>query len=63
MTLEARLAPISVQEWDGHLRDLTLPIRQAGLGRDEANRLLIRAWETAVEGTRTGFSPWTRRTP
>ena len=27
-----------------------LSIRQAGLGQGEANRLLIRAWETAVEG-------------
>ena len=49
--LEARLAAISVQDGDGHLQNLTISIRQAGLGRDEANRLLIRAWETAVEGT------------
>ena len=25
-------------------------IRQAELGRDETNRVLIRAWEAAVEG-------------
>ena len=48
--LEARLAAISVRDGDGHLRDLTLSIRQAGLDHDEANRLLILAWETAVEG-------------
>ena len=48
--LEARLAAISVQDGDGHLQDLTLSIRQAGLGQGEANRLLIRAWETAVQG-------------
>ena len=47
---EARLAAISVQDGEGHLRDLALSIRQAGLGQGEANRLLIRAWETAVEG-------------
>ena len=49
--LEARLAAISVQDGDGHLRGLDLSIRQAGLGQDEANRLLIQAWETAVQGT------------
>ena len=38
--LEARLAAISVQDGDSHLRDLTLSIRQAGLGQREANRLL-----------------------
>ena len=47
--LETRLAAISVRDGDGHLRDLS--IRQAGLGQGEANRLLIRAWEAAVEGT------------
>ena len=51
VVLEARLAAISVQDGDGPLRDLTLSIKQAGLARDEANRLLIQAWEAAVEGT------------
>ena len=50
VVMEARLAAISVQDGDGHLRDLALSIRQAGLGQDDANRLLIRAWETAVQG-------------
>ena len=50
VVMEARLAAISVQDGDGHLRDLALSIRQAGLGQGEANRLLIRAWETAVQG-------------
>ena len=36
---------------DGDDQDLTLSIRQAGLDRDEANSLLILAWEAAVEGT------------
>ena len=50
VVMEARLAAISVRDGDGHLRDLALSIRQAGLGQGEANRLLIRAWETAVQG-------------
>ena len=49
--LEARLAAISVRDGDGHLQDLDLSIRQAGLGQGEANKLLILAWETAVAGT------------
>ena len=32
VVMEVRLAAISVQNGDGHLRDLTLSIRQAGLG-------------------------------
>ena len=47
---EARLAAISVQDGDSHLRDLDNTLRQAGLGQDEARRLLVRAWEAAVEG-------------
>ena len=48
--MEARLAAISVQDGDGHLQDLALSISQAGLDQGETNRLLIRAWETAVQG-------------
>ena len=48
--MEARLAAISVQDGDGHLRDLALSIRQTDLGQGEANRLLIQAWETAALG-------------
>ena len=48
--MEARLAAISVQDGDGHLQDLALSISQAGLDQGEANRLLIRAWETAAQG-------------
>ena len=48
--MEARLAAISVQDGDGHLQDLALSIGQTDLGQGEANRLLIRAWETAVQG-------------
>ena len=50
VVMEARLAAISVRDGDAHLQDLALSIRQAGLGQGEANRLLIRAWETAVQG-------------
>ena len=50
VVMEARLAAISVRDGDGHLRDLALSIRQAGLGQGEANRLLIRAWEAAALG-------------
>ena len=50
VVMEARLAAISVRDGDGHLQDLALSIRQAGFGQGEANRLLIRAWETAVQG-------------
>ena len=48
--MEARLAAISVRDGDGHLRDLDLSIRQTRLNKSEANRLLIWAWETAVQG-------------
>ena len=51
VVMEARVAAISVRDGDGHLQDPALSIRQAGLGQGETNRLLIRAWETAVEGT------------
>ena len=62
--LEARLAAISVQDGDGHLQDLALSIRQAGLGQGEANRLLIRLGKRPSRGpSRTASSPWTRRTP
>ena len=47
--MEARLAAISVHDGDQHLQDLSAAIRQAGLDPDETNRLLIQAWEAAVE--------------
>ena len=47
---EARQAAISVDDGDQHLQELMDAIRQADLDRDETNRLLIRAWEAAVEG-------------
>ena len=41
VVIKARLAVISVQDGDGHLQDLALSIKQAGLGQGEANRQLI----------------------
>ena len=49
LIMEARLATISVQDGDQHLQDLSAAIRQAGLDPDETNRLIIHAWESAVE--------------
>ena len=43
--------PSTFQDGDGYLQDLALTIRQTDLGQGDANRLLIRAWETAVQGT------------
>ena len=48
--MEARLAAISVHDGDQHLEDLADAIRQANLGQDQTNQLLIRAWEASVEG-------------
>ena len=42
--------PSTFQDGDGYLQDLALTIRQTDLGQGDANRLLIRAWETAVQG-------------
>ena len=52
VVMEARLAAISVQDGEGHLQDLALSIRQAGLDQGEANRLLLQAWEAAA------LEPW-----
>ena len=48
--LEARLAAISVQDGDGHLRDLEDAMQEARLDFHQRRRILIRAWEAAVEG-------------
>ena len=50
LILEARLAAISVHDWDDHLQDLDEAMLEARLGPDQRKRILIRAWETAVEG-------------
>ena len=50
LILEARLAAISVHDWDDHLQDLDEAMLEARLGPDQRKRILIRARETAVEG-------------
>ena len=50
LMLEARLAAISVQDGDGHLRDLEDALQEASLDFHQRRRILIRAWEAAVEG-------------
>ena len=50
LMLEARLAAISVQDGDGHLRDLQDALQEARLDFHQRRRILIRAWEAAVEG-------------
>ena len=48
--LEARLAAISVQDGDGHLRNLEDALQEDRLDFQQQRRILIRAWEAAVEG-------------
>ena len=50
LMLEARLAAISVQDGDGHLRHLEDALQEARLDFHQRRRILIRAWEAAVEG-------------
>ena len=50
LMLEARLAATSVQDGDGHLRDLEDAMQEARLDFHQRRRILIRAWEAAVEG-------------
>ena len=50
LMLEARLAAIAVQDGDGHLRDLEDAMQEARLDFHQRRRILIRAWEVAVEG-------------
>ena len=50
LMLEARLATTSVQDGDGHLRDLEDAMQKARLDFHQRRRTLIRAWEAAVEG-------------
>ena len=48
--MEARLAAISVDDDDQHLQDLDEAMLEARLDDDQRKRILIRAWEAAVEG-------------
>ena len=51
LMMAASQAAISVCEGDDHLRDPDGAMLEARLGPDQRKRLLIRAWEAAVEGT------------
>ena len=51
LMLEARLAAISVNDGNQHLQDLEEAMLEARLEPDQRKRILIRAWETAVEGS------------
>ena len=50
LMMVASLASISVHAGDDHLQDLHEAMLDARLGPDQRKRILIRAWETAVEG-------------
>ena len=50
LILEDRLAATSVHDGDEHLQDLDEAMLEARLGPNQRKRILIRAWETAVEG-------------
>ncbi len=45
------MAATSVRDGDGHLRDLEDALQEARLDFHQRRRILIRAWEAAVEGT------------
>ena len=48
---DARLAAVAVKNPEHHLDELTQSLRQSSLNQGRQTALLIRAWETAVEGT------------
>ena len=50
LMLDARLAAIAANNGDSHLKDLEGALREAGLDQANRGRLLVRAWEAAVEG-------------
>ena len=50
LVLAARLAALSTEEGDEHLNAISDSLRDSGLTEGQARRLLVRAWETAVQG-------------
>ena len=48
--LDARLAAIAVFDGGAHLDGLADALRQSNLSQDEQTRVLVQAWEAAVEG-------------
>ena len=51
LTLDARLAALAVDDPEPHLNDLSHALQQSDLDQGQKTTLLVRAWETAVEGT------------
>ena len=50
LMLDARLAALADADADTHLSELSEALRRSQLYKDEQMNLLVRAWETAVEG-------------
>ena len=50
LMLDARLAAIAVFDGGAHLDSLAETLKQSSLSRDDQTRLLVQAWEAAVEG-------------
>ena len=50
LMLDARLAAIAVFDGGTHLDGLTEALHQPNLSRDDQTRVLVQAWEAAVEG-------------
>ena len=50
LVLAARLAALSTEEGDQHLHHISDSLRESGLSDGQARSMLIRAWETAVQG-------------
>ena len=48
--LDARLAALAVNDGGAHLQELEAALRQSGLAASEQRRILVTAWEAAVEG-------------
>ena len=50
LMLDARLAALATEPGSAHLQELQEALNDSGLSPAERNRLLVRAWEAAVEG-------------
>ena len=50
LVLAARMAALSTEEGDQHLHHISDSLRESGLSDGQARSMLIRAWETAVQG-------------
>ena len=54
LMLDARLAAIAVFDGGAHLESLAENLRQSNLTQDDQTRVLVQAWESAVEGALEG---------